>query len=211
MGSTKQRLIGLCVGTVVVVAGTVTASQALAASSAPPAQRIGDFFMCANNHTRALQLAWSSTACPTGSLKFVVPTGQAGSTGATGATGPVGPSDLYPGTQAVHLDVGDVASTFDTVTVPAGSYQVQFSLTVDTSSAAQTVICFVGPSSGPSLALPYTAAAVTTTVLPVPMSASGWYTTATGTTFALKCAGSTGQTALLNRLQMTALKVGTIH
>ena len=217
MGSTKKRLIGLCVGTVVVVAGIVTASQALAASSAPSAQRIGDFFMCANNHTRALQLAWSTTVCPTGAAKFVVPmshagaTGPTGATGASGSTGATGPSDLYPGTLAVHLDVGDVASTFDTVTVPAGSYEVQFSLTVDTSSAAQTVICFVGPSSGPSLALPYTAAAVTTSVLPVPMSASGWYTTATGTTFALKCAGSTGQTALLNRLQMTALKVGDIH
>jgi hypothetical protein len=218
MGTSKQRFLGLCVGAAVLAAGAITATQALAATSAPPAQRIGDFFMCADNHTRALQLAWSSTACPTGSLKFVVPTSQAGGKGATGATGPtgatgaIGPSDLYAGTQAVHMEVGDVTSTFATVAVPAGSYQVQFSLTVDVSSATQTIICAVYPSSGPSQALPYTAAAVTSAFVPVPMSASGWYTTATGTTFALTCAATQpGGTALLNRLQMTALKVGAVH
>ena len=110
------------------------------------------------------------------------------------------------------MEVGDVASTFATVGVPAGSYQGQFSLTVDVSSTTQTIICAVYPSSGPSLALAYNAAAVTSAFVPVPMSASGWYTTATGTTFALTCAVTgTAQTALLNRLQMTALKVGAVH
>ena len=219
---TTSRLLGLSVATAVLAGGMVVAAQA--ATSTPPAQKIGDLFMCANNNTKALQLAWSTTSCPTGTLKFVVPqshatgaaTGPQGSTGATGPAGvpgPQGPSDLYPGTMASPLLVGDFASTFDTAAVPAGSYQVQFSASVGNSTVDQSIVCAVFPSSGPSLNLPVTRARIRAGALELTsISAVGWYTATAGTTFALKCAvGGTGQTATLGDLSMTATQAATIH
>jgi len=200
-------LVGVC--TVTVMGGGIVVAQAHAASSNPPAQTIGDFFMCADSGSRTVHLAWSWTACPSGTAKYVVPQAH----GTSGATGARGPSDLYPGTTASPLVVGDTASTFDTAAVPAGSYQVQFSAVVNTSTAAQNIVCAVFPSSGPPQNLPGTRATLSSSVTAqVPISAVGWYVAAAGTTFALKCAVSgTGQTATLGSLSMTALQVGTIH
>jgi hypothetical protein len=200
-------LVGLSAATI--MGGGIVAAQAQAASSNPPAQTIGDFFMCADSGSRAVRLAWSWTACPSGTTKYVVPQAH----GTTGATGARGPSDLYPGTTASPLVVGDTASTFDTASVPAGSYQVQFSAVVNTSTAAQNIVCAVFPSSGPPRSLPDTRATLTSSVTAeVPISAVGWYVAAADTTFALTCAVSgTGQTAMLGSLSMTALQVATIH
>jgi hypothetical protein len=180
--------------------------------------------MCANNNTRALQLAWSTTSCPSGTLKFVVPqshgtggatgaTGAVGATGAAGATGQQGPSDLYTGTTAPQMVVGDTPSTFDTAAVPAGSYQVQFSADIGTSTADQNIVCAVLPSSGPPLNLPVIHTTIATGALKqTQVSATGWYSTAAGTTLALSCAVSgTLQTATLGNPSLTALRVGAIH
>ena len=218
MGLTTQRMIGLGAASAVLVAGAITATQALAATSAPSAQRIGDFFMCADNHTRALQLAWSTTTCPTGTMKFVVPLssagakGPTGATGATGAIGATGPSDLYAGAQADSPVVVNSLSTFDTVDLPAGSYQVQFSATVDRSTAVQDIQCAVFPLSGSAPGLPSLVASLTQGTS-TPLSASGWYVTTTDATLALKCLvqGTVDDHATLERLRMSALKVGTIH
>ena len=68
-------------------------------------------------------------------------TGPAGPAGADGAAGIRGPSDLYPGTAASSLVVGDTASTFDTAAVPAGSYLVEFSAHIFNSTADQNIGC----------------------------------------------------------------------
>ncbi len=150
---------------------------------------------------------------PQGATGATGAVGATGATGTTGATGPQGPSDLYPGTRAPLGVVGDTVSTFDTAAVPAGSYLVQFSAFVFNSSADQNITCAVLPSSGPSLHLPVVHARITVSPFAeAPISASGWYVAAAGTTFALACAVSgTGQTATLGDLSMSALKVATIH
>jgi len=139
--------------------------------------------------------------------------GTAGLVGATGATGAQGPSDLYPGTLAQQMDVGDIVSTFATVTVPAGSYLVQFSNYAYASTAAQTLVCAVFSSAGPPLSLPAMNASLTASLTTqVPMSATGWYAAAGDTTLALRCVVSVaGQSATLSNLHFSALKVGTIH
>jgi len=93
----RPQARALAVAATLLGAGSLlTAAPAVAAPSASP---LGDLFMCVNDSTRAITLAWSFTACPAGSTKFVVfhtpsgatgATGAAGSTGATGAAGQVG-------------------------------------------------------------------------------------------------------------------------
>lgn len=174
-----------------------------------------------------MRQVWAKTPCKAGESKRVLkagtgPTGPQGPTGATGPSGPAGPtgkrgargpSDLFPGTLAPQLQVSDAFATFDTVSVPAGSYLVQFSTDVSGSTAAQRITCTVVPPTGPDVRLPSMASDLPASASAMqPLSATGWYTAAADTTLALKCqVSATGQTATLSNLRMSALKVVTIH
>ena len=118
------------------VAGAVVAggfTSAVAATRGPTPERIGDLFICVNNSSKVMTQVWSTTLCPTGSFKYVVPksSGTTGATGATGAQGPTGATGA-PGKDAtysgghwgvVHRNVmgnGDAELGGSTVAPPLG-------------------------------------------------------------------------------------------
>ena len=209
--------------TAAVLLGGVTASAHAGDTGPVTAKSVTGVMWCRQVNGLMRQVT-SKTYCQPSELKYVLnatpgPTGPRGAQGAPGVqgvqgvAGPTGPSDLYAGTAAVQQTVGDALSTFDTAAVPAGSYLVQISAYVGSSTADQTIDCAVFPSSGPSLQLPVVHARIPNSLLiETPISASGWFATVAGTTFALKClVTGTGQTASLGEVRMSALKVGTIH
>ena len=60
----------------------VSASGLTAANAAiVPGTPIGDLWMCVNNSTRVISLAWSGTTCPSGSTKYVVYASTGGAAG----------------------------------------------------------------------------------------------------------------------------------
>ncbi|HEY5186236.1 MAG TPA: hypothetical protein VIM19_15340 [Actinomycetes bacterium] len=62
----------------------------MASTRGPTPEVIGDLFICVNNSSKLMTQVWSTTVCPTGSFKYVVPK-KGSSTGATGAQGVAGP------------------------------------------------------------------------------------------------------------------------
>ncbi len=88
--STTKKYLALQLGAAVLVGAGALATGP--ATAAVPAQPIGDLFICAHHSTRAVALAWSTTVCPRGTRKYVVPirTGLPGPAGPVGATGPAG-------------------------------------------------------------------------------------------------------------------------
>ena len=222
------RTLAIAAITAILLTG-VTASAEAGDTGPYIAKPVTSVIWCRQTNGLMRQVA-SKTDCRLGETKWVLkaatgpagPRGAQGAPGVQGATGvqgaqgvagPTGPSDLYAGTAAVQQTVGDALSTFDTAAVPAGSYLVQISAYVGSSTADQTIDCAVFPSSGPSLQLPVVHARIPNSLLiETPISASGWFATVAGTTFALKCLVTVaGQTASLGEVRMSALKVGTIH
>ena len=212
--------------TATVLLGGVTASARAGDTGPSIAKQVTNVMWCRQTNGLMRQV-WTKTYCKAGESKYALkagagprglqgltgPKGATGAQGTAGATGAQGPSDLYPGTLAQQMDVGDIVSTFATVTVPAGSYLVQFSNYAYASTAAQTLVCAVFSSAGPPLSLPAMNASLTASLTTqVPMSATGWYAAAGDTTLALRCVVSVaGQSATLSNLHFSALKVGTIH
>jgi hypothetical protein len=72
-----------------IVAGGIT--SAVASTRGPTPEVIGDLYICTNNSTKLISQVWSTTVCPTGSYKYVVPQ-RSGGTGAQGVPGPQGPA-----------------------------------------------------------------------------------------------------------------------
>jgi hypothetical protein len=234
-----SRLIGLAVATAVLAGGIVVAAQA--ASSAPPAQRIGDFFMCANNGTRALQLAWSTTICPPGTLKFVVPQshgnggttgatgaagatgatglqgatgapGQAGALGATGATGPAGPSDLYIDSAASANLTDGVPGTVDTLSVPAGSYLLTFTGYGTGATGNGILSCQVTRSNaGTAVTWVQPVQVALITATTLPSLSLSGALVTTGSQTITTRCGVTGTDASVVGTRLVALMVGQVH
>jgi hypothetical protein len=118
-----------------VVAGGLT--SAVASTQGPKAEVIGDLFICVNNSSKLMTQVWSTTVCPTGSYKYVVPKAPAVAAGAVGVQGVPGPkgatgADGAPGQNAnytgahwgvVHRNVmgnGDAELASSTVAPPLG-------------------------------------------------------------------------------------------
>ena len=86
-GWTTRRTVLAAAVAGAVVAGGVT--SAVASTRGPTPEVIGDLFICVNNSSKLMTQVWSTTVCPTGSFKYVVPK-KGSSTGATGAQGATG-------------------------------------------------------------------------------------------------------------------------
>ena len=86
--SMTRKFLALQTGALVLVAAGAFATGP-ATATAIPAQPVGDLFFCTRNSTKIVTLAWSTTVCPRGTRKFVVPI-RSGSPGPAGPAGPAG-------------------------------------------------------------------------------------------------------------------------
>ena len=125
---TTRRMVLAAAVAGAVVAGGLT--SAVAATRGPTPELIGDLFICVNNSNKLMTQVWSTTVCPKGSFKYVIPkksgsTGAQGPTGATGVAGAPGKDATYSGAHwgVVHRNVignGDAELASSTVPPPLG-------------------------------------------------------------------------------------------
>ena len=145
--------------------------------------------------------------------------GEQGATGAAGATGPAGPagpagtsgalSDVYSAsTASVALDKF-FYTTLLTLSIPAGIYLAQQTVTYHWSSGAGTAWCYLdSPTAGVTIA---NGADISTTSRTdgATSTAQGVVTATAASTLTLRCIGDGNPS--IQRATITALTVGTSH
>lgn len=175
----------------------------------------GTLHGCVKKKSGALRLASSCKKSERAVSWNIV--GPQGATGAAGAAGAAGPSDAWEANSPGATNVTSTAKVIS-VTVPAGSYDVtgktQEQNRDATKGAALHCTLFADTTildDMYSTALPWDNSVGGYGYGDTPNVVHAGFTTATGTTFSLSCAGSFAASVYVNNPTLSAIKVGTLH
>ena len=137
---------------------------------------------------------------------------SSGSQGPAGPAGPGGASSVYVAADS-QVPISSALTPILTTTIPtAGSFLVSFSGHLNSSSAAQQILCQVTTSAGSFIKQPLTVVSMPKDALATSyLGGTGWITSSTATTLTLQCGSVDARgTAGIGNPTLTALEVDSI-